>query len=59
MNRKKKYIYILSQVFPPDSASVSQHLGDLVEELTKYKVFITVLTANTDYEDPNKKYKLV
>ena len=57
MNRKKKYIYILSQVFPPDSASVSQHLGDLVEELTKYKVFITVLTANTDYEDPNKKYK--
>ncbi len=52
-----KKVYIFSQVFPPDTASVSQHLGDFVEELKKTKCKITVFTANRDYEKPDKKYK--
>lgn len=51
-------IVALSQVYWPDTASVSQHLTDLLEELAKRGHEVTVLASRNDYEDPEKKYQV-
>ena len=50
-------ILIISQVFWPDTASVSQHLTDLAEELVRRKHEVFVLTSRKGYENPSILYK--
>jgi colanic acid biosynthesis glycosyl transferase WcaI len=50
-------ILIISQVFWPDNASVSQHLTDLAEELAKRGDEIHVLSSRKNYENPTILYK--
>ena len=51
-----KTIYIFSQVYPPDTASISQHLGDLVDSLSEEDFEVTIFCSSRDYEAPKKKY---
>ena len=44
-------ILIISQAFWPDTASVSQHMTDLAEELTRRGHEINVLSSRHDYEN--------
>jgi glycosyltransferase involved in cell wall biosynthesis len=50
-------ILILSQVFYPDTVSVSQHISDLAFKLTEEGNTVTVFTSRYPYEDKNKIYK--
>ena len=47
---------IISQVYPPDPASVGQHLHDVAKELAARGYTVRVLTAADGYDDPSKKY---
>ena len=50
-------ILILSQVFYPDTVSVSQHVSDLAFKLAKDGNKVTVYTSCYPYEEKNNKYK--
>ncbi len=52
----KGTILIISQVYPPDPASVGQHLHDVAKELAHRGWSVRVLTADSGYDDPSKKY---
>lgn len=56
-NRRRRSVLIISQVFPPDPASVGQHLADLGSELVTRGVDTTVLTARRGYDDPTVEYE--
>jgi len=49
-------ILAISQVYWPDTASVSQHLSDLLELLAKKEHEVTVFTSKNNYEDSSIKY---
>ncbi len=49
-------ILVLSQVYPPDPASVGQHMHDAAAELARRGHPVRVVTADSGYEDPTKKY---
>jgi glycosyltransferase involved in cell wall biosynthesis len=49
-------ILILSQVYPPDPASVGQHMHDVAAELVKRGHRVKVITADRGYDDPTIKY---
>lgn len=49
-------ILILSQVYPPDPASVGQHMADAAEELVRRGHRVVVLTADRGYDDPTLRY---
>ncbi len=49
-------ILLITQVFYPDTVSVSQHLWDLAEHLQKNGHEITVFSSKYPYEDKNVKY---
>jgi colanic acid biosynthesis glycosyl transferase WcaI len=49
-------ILVVSQVFWPDTASVSQHLTDLVEGLVGRNHEVHVITSQNGYEDPAIHY---
>lgn len=49
-------ILILSQVYPPDPASVGQHMHDVAAELVKRGHRVKVITADRGYDDPTVKY---
>ena len=49
-------ILVLSQVYPPDPASVGQHMHDAAAELARRGHSVRVITADSGYEDPSKKY---
>ncbi|MEC9372405.1 MAG: glycosyltransferase family 4 protein [Planctomycetota bacterium] len=51
-----KAILIFSQVYPPDPASVGQHMADVAEELASRGRRVRVITANRGYDDASKKY---
>ena len=51
-----KYL-IISQVFYPDSSSVGQHMYDLARKLVIEKKHVTVITANHDHNNFEKKFK--
>lgn len=51
-----KTLLILSQVYPPDPASVGQHIADVAEAMAKRGYHVLVLTANRGYNDPSVKY---
>eukprot|EP01047_Picozoa_sp_COSAG01_P016059 COSAG01_NODE_814_length_13398_cov_4.254230_2_plen_404_part_00 len=51
-----KRILICSQVYWPDSSSVSQHLTDLAEALVKVGHQVSVLSSRMPYEDSQQRY---
>ena len=52
-------IIALSQVYYPDTASVAQHLTDLLEELIKNGHDVSIITSRNNYENPTIKYKKI
>ena len=46
----------LSQVYPPDPASVGQHMADAAAELARRGHRVVVLTADRGYDDPSARY---
>jgi colanic acid biosynthesis glycosyl transferase WcaI len=50
-------ILILTQVFYPDTVSVSQHLSDLAFKLSKDGNNVSVISSCYPYESKNKRYK--
>ncbi|MCH8314660.1 MAG: glycosyltransferase family 4 protein [Planctomycetes bacterium] len=52
-----KTLLILSQVYPPDPASVGQHIADVAVAMVKRGYRVVVLTANRGYNDPSVKYE--
>ncbi|MBN8644174.1 MAG: glycosyltransferase family 4 protein [Planctomycetes bacterium] len=50
-------ILILSQVYPPDPASVGQHMHDVAAELVKRGHRVKVITADRGYDDPTIRYE--
>ena len=50
-------ILILSQVFWPDTASVSQHLTDLAEDLSARGHMVEVVSSRRDYENPRNVFR--
>lgn len=55
-HRSKRTILILSQVYPPDPASVGQHMADAAQELARRGWRVRVITANRGYDDASIKY---
>lgn len=49
-------ILILSQVYPPDPASVGQHMADAAAELARRGHRVVVYTADRGYDDPDARY---
>jgi glycosyltransferase involved in cell wall biosynthesis len=49
-------ILVVSQVYPPDPASVGQHLADLSSGMSSRGFSVNVLTADRGYDDPKQKY---
>ncbi len=47
---------LLSQVYPPDPASVGQHMADAAVELARRGHRVVVLTADRGYDDPSVRY---
>lgn len=52
-----KTLLIISQVYPPDPASVGQHMADAAAEMARRGYRVRVLTANRGYDDPSIKYE--
>jgi len=50
-------ILVISQVFWPDSASVSQHLTDLAEDLVERGHAVQVISSRRGYENPSVRYE--
>ena len=46
----------LSQVYPPDPASVGQHMADAAAELARRGHRVVVLTSDRGYDDPSLRY---
>jgi colanic acid biosynthesis glycosyl transferase WcaI len=57
VEHRSKVILILSQVYPPDPASVGQHMADAAAELARRGWRVKVITANRGYDDPSIKYQ--
>ena len=49
-------LLVISQVYPPDPASVGQHIADAAAEMVQRGYRVRVLTANRGYDDPSMKY---
>lgn len=56
--KDSKNILIVSQVFPPDPASVGQHLYDVAKEMGSRGYRVGVLTSQEGYDDPKRKYPI-
>jgi len=51
-----KTLLVLSQVYPPDPASVGQHMSDAAREMARRGWHVIAVTANRGYDDPSIKY---
>jgi len=49
-------ILILTAVYPPDPASVGQHLSDVAMALAKRGHIVRVLTADSSYDNPSIRF---
>ena len=49
-------ILILTTVYPPDPASVGQHISDLAMALAKRGHIVRVLTADSSYDNPSIRF---
>lgn len=52
----KKTLLVLSQVYPPDPASVGQHMADACAEMVRRGFRVVVITADRGYDDPTVRY---
>ncbi len=52
----KRTLLIFSQVYPPDPASVGQHMADVASEMARRGWRVRVITSNRGYEDSSVKY---
>jgi hypothetical protein len=50
-------LVILTQVYPPDPASVGQHMHDAAAELARRGRNVRVITSRRGYDDPSRIYK--
>ncbi len=53
---RQQTVLILSQVYPPDPASVGQHMADAAAELVRRGNRVVVLTADRGYDNPGDRY---
>lgn len=53
---RRSSILILTQVYPPDPASVGQHMADLADALSRRGHRVVVYTADRGYDDPGVRY---
>ncbi len=56
MSDQRGLFLILTQVYPPDPASVGQHMGDAAAELARRGRRVRVITSARGYDDPSKRY---
>jgi putative colanic acid biosynthesis glycosyltransferase WcaI len=54
--RDARRLLVLSQVYPPDPASVGQHMADAAVAMAGRGWNVLVLAANRGYDDPSMKY---
>ncbi|MEP6729468.1 MAG: glycosyltransferase family 4 protein [bacterium] len=52
----RRTILAVSQVYPPDPASLGQHLSDAAIALARRGHDVTVFTASRGYDDPSRRY---
>lgn len=52
-----KSLILLTQVYPPDAAAVGQYFEDVVTRLAKAGHYVTVYTADRDYDNPSVRYE--
>jgi len=55
-DRSLKTLLVLSQVYPPDPASVGQHIADAAEAMVARGWRVVTLAADRGYDDPSVKY---
>jgi glycosyltransferase involved in cell wall biosynthesis len=55
-DRSSKTLLVLSQVYPPDPASVGQHIADAAEAMVARGWRVVTLAADRGYDDPSVKY---
>jgi glycosyltransferase involved in cell wall biosynthesis len=53
---KRPAFLIVCQVYPPDPASVGQHIADVAAEMVRRGYRVVVLTASRGYDDPSRIY---
>ena len=53
---KRKKLLLITQVYPPDPASVGQHMADVAENMARKGWDVVVLTPNRGYENHKEKY---
>ena len=49
-------ILVYSSVYPPDPASVGQHMADVATAASARGHFVRVITANRGYDDPSIRF---
>ena len=54
---RRRTILAISQVFPPDPASLGQHMSDASRALARRGHSITVFTADRGYADSTQRYR--
>ncbi|MBL8746283.1 MAG: glycosyltransferase family 4 protein [Phycisphaerae bacterium] len=57
LKRSGRTFLILSQVYPPDPASVGQHMHDAAAELARRGWRVKVVTSDRGYDDPTIRYE--
>ena len=55
-DRSLKTLLVLSQVYPPDPASVGQHMADAAEAMAGRGWRVVVFAADRGYDDPSVTY---
>ena len=55
---QQRRILIVGHTFPPDPASVGQHVADVARELARRGYEVLVITSASGYEDPSIRYPL-
>ena len=54
---RRQTILAISQVYPPDPASLGQHMSDAARALARRGHNVTVFTANRGYADSTQRYR--
>jgi colanic acid biosynthesis glycosyl transferase WcaI len=54
--RDDRLLLVLSHFYPPDPASVGQHIADACAEMARRGHRVRVITANRGFEDPSQKF---
>ncbi len=55
-NQSRPTLLVISQVYPPDPASVGQHMHDAAAEMVRRGWDVRVLASARGYDDPSRKY---